>query len=917
MSLNIPDHPFPNDSISSAQTPPTNVSGASQTLTSSRDSLEAASTDRTGTYSVSRETQAPEISAPKTDTSVVNDFRVYLQAMRNYQDAVGASVKANLESRSKLSQLAVEQAAELYKLMEAKQKAMDQIEAEVRQKLDDLQKLFDEMKKAAEGQEEAIKKINESTKADYDALAKAYNDYIKNLKSIGAVEKDGKWEIPDKPESAMKDYNRFTEQYQSAVSKFNANAKTRSDAIDQYNKVTKAYNDKVTELNQKLNSFISNNDLAQYIRDLHLQIPQLPYASSYIPPDYYKEVKVPPYPITKVPTTIHIDPLPPPIAPVIIPNLPNFLPFQTAQLEGVMRTDLYNRRIASIDAAMAQCTNYWPFVMRQTLENIDRKLTEEEALLNSKLIAKRILSPSLQSASTSSIMMASIDMDNYHLQVIMGRALLQQAIRDANLKSLENISQEERDKRIEQFTNHLLVLAVGLLGSESLQSLFPGLGKISDALATLPKDSPAFAILFSISLANRIQEAINQGDTTKAIETFVNQNPELAALSPEDKEKLVAALNLGLALVAGKLMEDTTGLQGLVSQFLRSLLQSIISPHEVMEQVKIETQQTNTELHARVKDHFKSQGYSEDQAQLLADVGVNLTQHGLLTPHVTSNISDKTINPSVLEDSITAELVLSRHASPDEARATAREAISRTFVDAPYPSAEQFRSTLESHLTDLGIKNSADIAISAVLIPPAEPSLARTMPSSSVAPAALPRPSVTASAPISSPTSPTPTTITSSPSESTVTVAESPAIRPSSPPSPPLSPAELAPILQKRIVQLLSPQLGLQLAQEVGQEMNKSLFGTSNPDARDMAAIKSPYALVHVIQNQLYHLKDQQNQKWTEAVTETFKESIKTMESFYSFSLKIMDPAYLFVFAYGIIYGNPGKKKLQAIDIPI
>lgn len=45
----------------------------------------------------------------------------------------------------------------------------------------------------------------------------------------------------------------------------------------------------------------------------------------------------------------------------------------------------------------------------------------------------------------------------------------------------------------------------------------------------------------------------------------------------------------------------------------------------------------------------------------------------------------------------------------------------------------------------------------------------------------------------------------------------------------------------------------------------------------------------------------------------TFKETILSMENFYRFSLKLMDPAYLFVFT-GIIYAKEGKKP---IDIQI
>ena len=97
--------------------------------------------------------------------------------------------------------------------------------------------------------------------------------------------------------------------------------------------------------------------------------------------------------------------------------------------------------------------------------------------------------------------------------------------------------------------------------------------------------------------------------------------------------------------------------------------------------------------------------------------------------------------------------------------------------------------------------------------------------------------------------------------------------------------------------------------------MIKTLFPPLSVEPGKKTEIKSPYALLNVMKDQLHQLDIEHNRNWIKALTATFKESIKTMESFYAFSLKIMDPAYLFVFASGIIYGDQGRKK--SIDIPI
>ena len=113
-----------------------------------------------------------------------------------------------------------------------------------------------------------------------------------------------------------------------------------------------------------------------------------------------------------------------------------------------------------------------------------------------------------------------------------------------------------------------MLLSVGLLGNQSIQALFPSLGIISDHLASLPKDSPAFGMLFAISLANRIQEDIRHGITANSLHTFFTKDPLLATLPLKDKTKLIAALHVSQLCVAGKLLEENLGLQGLIAHLL-------------------------------------------------------------------------------------------------------------------------------------------------------------------------------------------------------------------------------------------------------------------------------------------------------------------------------------------------------------
>ncbi len=897
MSVEIPKDPRSLNSTTDSK--PTEATQPASAFLSAKDSLETFKKDEISTRLTPRESRAPELNEPQSrDNSIVGSFKIWSDAIRAFRNQLSASDSANMEARGKFSQLAVTQAEEISKLIAAKAEALAKLKEEIANKLGGLKDILDKMRELEKKQREGIDRINggnEEEKRQYEELTRAYDEYLSKVKELEGIEidKDGNFLIPDKPPETKEKYNELTRKYQNSVATFNDYWKKRSSEINKYNAATIEYNKAVAKYNQEINQFIDDNKLRKFLEDNGITLPQLKESSQRNLSGYLDHIPFP-VPITSVPGTVPHYPLPdyvrkiaqagPGALPKLVPS-PNFDP-------QVLYTGLYNQlyesRIAPLDQEINRFTSYWSFVNRQILQK-NKQESSTDGLLNSKPLAQRLLPAGLTlsrpSLSSSSLAMQTMGIDNPHVQVLMGQALLKQVIKSSHLKALEGLKGVERDKKIEQLTDQVLILSVGLLGNQSMQSLFPSLGILSDSLASLPKDSPAFAILFAVSLSNRIQEGIKQGTTAEALQTFLDKNPDFTALPTEEKAQLEAALNLGQLMVVGKLIEDSLGLPGLLNPLMPSLLPTL-NLEDVIPQAEQEVEQGQLELQTQMKDHFIQQSYSEDQAQFLAQVGSDLTQQGLLTPAVTANISPKTLNQPLLVNSVKAELVLA-HYSLDDAHAVAHEAVDLTLADAPYPTAKQFRAALESNLVDLQVKMSPNIAAAAVLIPLPEPSLPRV----AVAPIRATTPSI---APASAPPAP-----------------QTPPI--ATPPQ--LSPIKVTAIVEKRILQLLVPQLGTQLAQQVSQEMAKTLFGTIHPDSSDIAQIKSPYALVNVVRNQLYHLNVEQNRIWTNAVVETFKESIKTMVSFYAFSLKIMDPAYLFVFASGIIYGDQGRNKPIAIPI--
>jgi uncharacterized protein YukE len=947
MSVNIPKDPFSVDSSSAS--PSSHSPSTSPYSTSTKDSLEAASPEELMTRLTPGEKVNPELAIPQSpDTSILGAFRAWTEAARAFRDQLSASDSASLEARRKFSRLAALQAEEISKFIAEREAVLLKLQEEIKTMLGDFQKKMDEMQELAKKQQEKIDQINAGNgteKHQYEKLLRAYEDYLSNLESIGAIDQgNGTFLIPTEPEDAKDQYNQFTKDYQQAVAKFNDYWKGRSQEINEYHTATTAYNQSVAEYNQALNDFIHQNNLSDELKKLGITLPQLVPASRRDLAGYQDWMEAPSTIIT-VPSFVSTYPPPAYVrsiaqaGPPPLPKLPSFSSFDSNLLyEGIYHR-AYENEIAPFDQAIMQYNNYWSFITRQ-IENLGEDLSSDD-LLNSKALVQQLLfpssTPSKTSSSASSLAMQAMGIGNSHLQVILGQALLSEIVANSNLEALEGLSREEKETKINQLVDKILLLSVGILGNQSIQSLFPSLGIIAESLVSLPKDSPAFALLFAVSLSNRVQENIKQGISSEALQSLFSMNPEFDTLSTEDKNKLGASLNLGQLLIVGKLLEDNMGLQGLLHQILSSLLPAFDFQHMIPQAMQ-EVQQEHLEVQTRVKDHFVHQGYPEEAAQFLAQVGGELTQQGLLTPHLTANISEKTLNQPLLENSIKAALVIAHHPLP-EAHAIASEAIQNTLSEGPYPSIKQFLTALDSHLTDLQVRNSSQIAKTAVVIPRAEPLVAAQSPS--IQPIGM------TSAPSDKPIAQTreartEATLTTPPSDKPIAqtrgasteaapatpplerpiiqtsgarTAATPAATPSSVPLQPasLSPNELTAILEKRTLQLLTPQLGFPLAKQISQEVTKTLFG--EPQLRNRTEVASPYGWVNVLKDQLYHFNIENQEDWTNALHQTFKESIKTMESFYAFSLKLMDPAYHFIFASSLIYGDYGRKK--AIDIPI
>ena len=551
-----------------------------------------------------------------------------------------------------------------------------------------------------------------------------------------------------------------------------------------------------------------------------------------------------------------------------IPNLPSFPPFNSTLLFNEIYDHLYKTEIIPIDTTTISPQNFQSFI-NQTDQNIDKELLNEN-LLNFKKLVRKLsnFKPSpTQERSSTLLALQTVGLEEHSMQEMLGLALLKEALIESKLTFVE----ENGKKIVEELSRRILLLSFTLLNNSATNALLPALGMIPDFLPSLPQDSPIFTLLFSVSLINRISERIAQGVNSEALQIYLNSIPELAPLSSVDKEKIESAMNLGQILVGTKLLGESLGLPRLLEKII-PICGEISSNSQFSEKIHPERVIANAHAHAhaedkiqqkelynQVKKHFVEEGYSNDKGEFFGQVASEFKRYGDLTPSASGTISEKTINTNLLINSLATELAFSPLISLEEAKEIARQVVHRSFEGNSAPSPEKFRMTLEVHLKDVGVPHSHAIATSAVLIHNPPP-IATT-----------------------------------------------------------LSLEDLSRIVKNQAFQLMAPQLNEEVAEVLCGEINKTLFGVPKLDEafvkKSETLNTSPFALVNVINNQLYHLTTKHNENWANAVQDTFTESLKTMTSFAEFSKKLLDPAYQYVRALSILHAD--QKDKITINIPI
>lgn len=816
-NINItPSSPSPASPI----TPDSQAAGA-QLSTSAQDSISP--------FTSASSLLSPSLVSSLTSSGGLSLEAYYLTistASTAFSSQLAATQQSQQELRGRFMQNTVAEAELIASLVQERNQAIANAQANAQQAASTIEQQLQNEGQATQGQQKQIDQINGGNaqeKQQYQTLVNAYNNYQSQLTSLGVtVNADGTVNVPKGQQTA---YNNATQTYQTAVDNFNTYWQGRLTQINQYNTATSTYNQAISTSNNAINTLVNQYQLTG-LSNLPSQSPSRDLTG--LP----NKMPSPPVGLPAGASTLATS------GPPTIPSLSAPPTVDSQKISQSAYNAIYTLVVAPLDAQIAACGQYMQFLQSQIAFDQQHPWIQDPDT-SVKSLAQKIMpdsyvkpaGPNVKGATATSM----VGVDQATLSVMLGKEILRQILNKSNLPSTG-----DKQNKVNQLSDHLQLLSVGLLGNHSMEAISPSVSQISKSINSLPSDSPVFSLLYAISFANRVQEDAQQGTTGTAVQQFIAKNPDLAALSQEDQQKIAAGINVSHLLVASKLLESSLGLPGLSAHLLQPLVPN--ASNLIPEAIK-ESNVNMTNLQTRLQSQFQAKGYGSNESKFLAETGVQLTQRGTLSPSVPSVPTPQAVDQQLLTNSVKAALVL-QQMPLDQADSVAGAAVSTTLAQTPYPSTKQFRSSLESQLANQGVTTSSEVAKQAVLLSP----------------------------------------------------------------SVNLSQDNLQAAVRQRAQQLLSPQLGGDLANHVADELSTTLFGSSKADAQ------SPYSVTNVLKNQLSNLKLNEDKEMATKTTDTFKETIKTSEVPAAFLQKLQEPASIYVYT-GIMYGDHGLKKPLDIQI--
>lgn len=883
MALNIQPDPFAkgkapwsDDTVFSGASPQNaSASTGAPLLYSGQDSI--ISSEGEGVRSEAAQRVA--LAEPTAKAMTSTELRLYwLNVLSEYRQVNRELDGLSAERGLKRAAFLQEQANLYQAVVKKRDEIINHLDTTVKEELDAFQQEKEKMEAAAAAYNAAADAYNNGRVTEQTAdkrIVDAYGAYMQQLKDNGLVDANGDVIIHVGTEQAQK-YIELTNQYKDAVDAFNAYQEQRAAVVQNYNEALVAYNNAVNAYNTALShsDLINNAQFQDILRQNNLLPPQplSPISSATIAFEKGKmrapsgqsgafiSVHIPDYAPSAVTVAIANQ------IPAAVSKVSISIPWNRERIMQIMNSTAYTKDnvnysvaydiyITAYDKQIEGMQVVFPFLQALKAGWDKEKVREGFSDLNKNLLRDALIQMSASVTTAGQAGEVSSFMQAAGLADPRLRTLLSKQVTEALLKESENAQLENR-------SDELLFLSLGLLAAEGVDALIPALGIASLVPATAaPLSDAEVTALSALSLLDQFLAGVESGKMTRALHQIIDGIPPLAALEPKEKERLVASLQMGQFLVVGKLVEESLGLPGLLFHLLpidskerASFVEKVVAEEKVERPVQKE----------RVQEAFVAKGLSPPAAEFLADVAEELSARGPLTPDLPAHISDETVDLPLLTKTTTAALLL-QGVPLEKAAPVAEGAIKKTLAEGPHPMLQHFQGALQIHLKDEGVADPAGVAQAARALPLKETHLewqkgAGTLPL-----------------------------------------------------------GDIKGIIEKKVMTLFEPRLGGSAAKEMATRWSGALLGPEGTrgtkEQKQEVQATPKLSFVDAVRNQKEKVVSAESPRIKERLDEAFKESIKTMESFPAFAQKLLSPAYSFIRLSGITYDTKGLKK--PIDVPI
>lgn len=586
------------------------------------------------------------------------------------------------------------------------------------------QKLYNDAGKLVSDMNDATKtmqKGNTQDKEEFKKLNAAYDTFMKGLKDLGAtLQPNGTYSIPDTPE-ALEKYDKLLADYTKAVNSFQTYYNKRVQDINQYNAVVDNYNNQAKEMNAEINAFIDQYGLSASLNKDPIPLAQQytvdtkPY--EYIPLPKQTEINFKKYvEISKPPT--YDSPIAKDGAPTL-PTLSYSAPDLNKQKDKI-RQSIYDTDVAPLEQQLQDDLNYLSFLSLEASRPVVD--TIPDPVTNRKFIGSKILPDSLITYEGDEAAGKMLNMmQKYGISQAAEQMLAAQEMQ--RIMAQQNADMQEKAKEL---ADKLTLLSAEQLSRFSRDALVPSAKTIGPALANLPKESPAFSVLFAVSFLKKVQESVQQGWTDQIVQDFIDKTPELKDLNPEQRSQLGAAYKAGQLITAAKFLAANLGMPELFAQRFLSMTEPQNIP-QMQTNAGAANQASQGVLTQRLKADFMQKGFSEDKADFMSQFSAKGINQGMWMAPSLSTVSSANVNLPVLIDSLTAALLSpgEKSYSLDQAAQIAQKAAKQVLSEGPFNSPASFRKALQNELKDLGVSSlSGQASKEAILIPKNQPNAA-------------------------------------------------------------------------------------------------------------------------------------------------------------------------------------------------